>query len=120
MSTLIQQPILCAEGPIRDTCDIGYRWTCEVCGNYEDEDVTPNVFAVFDADVAAPGLYRILARPFYSQPLIGGGAKLFEDCIERIGDLSPGVTGGDAPCAMLCGTCEAKYSTQNGGLNEEA
>ena len=110
----IENPVDKGNGPLCTTCECElYHWQCEFCGNCEDDDYEVKIFAVFDAEAAGvpTGIYRILRRPFYRQPLIGGG-DIWPDCVERVADLPVDRHAEDFwyPCAMLCRDCERTAS----------
>lgn len=58
------------------------------------------------------GIYRILQRPFYLQPIIGSGARIYVDRVERIADLPADKRANDFwyPCVMLCRNCATPYT----------
>lgn len=81
---------------------------CDRCGNYEDEDqfgeIGGCIVVVHSAGIS-PGVYEVLARPFYSQPIIGGGAYIYSEAVRRLNVPIGKVDDDGAPCHMLCREC---------------
>jgi hypothetical protein len=75
-----------------------------------DEDTFQHVLlVVFDAHaagVALPGVYRIDALPYVSQPLIEHG-RLWEDALTWLGSL-PACHADGSPCGHLCRRCQRR------------
>lgn len=95
-----------------------YGRACGICCNkYDTRHWTGTHFAVFEEvdgfpDSIMPGIYRVNANPFYTQPLIGAGS-LHGNNISRHSDLPGGATGNGYPCEFLCQECTDKLPPGN-------
>jgi len=77
---------------------------CRSCGAVEDQH---NYVVVFDpTEHEVPrGVYRVIAAPYYCQPITGGG-WLFSHALERVADVSVDMSGEDYPVGHLCIECQ--------------
>ncbi|MFA7662913.1 MAG: hypothetical protein WCX88_03275 [Patescibacteria group bacterium] len=101
---------------IGDCCDGCYKdetFECCACGERDASDIARRTMLVVAGDVrflcagkAKPGLYRIVACPYYGGPLIGGG-YLFDEALEFLAPLPPGLNLDGYPCGHLCRECQA-------------
>jgi hypothetical protein len=98
-----------------------YEFTCCWCEDDDDDDYQHVLLVVFDAYeacIALPGVYRIDAMPYFSQPLIGHG-RLWDNQLTWLGYL-PGCHSDGLPCGHLCRRCQAlaladcRYGTRCG------
>ena len=94
-------------------CDDCYReeneFDCAWCEDSEHQDVQHVLLVVFDAHaavVALPGVYRIDALPYCSQPAVGHG-RLWEDALTWLGYL-PACHADGYPCGHLCRRCQRR------------
>lgn len=108
----LSSPYPDADGnPICMECECeNFHFPCGLCEECEDIQWEAFGFAVFDfkeADLPA-GIYRVLKRPFYLQPLIGRGS-IDKERVEWIAPLPEGEQGNGYACAYLCRDCCTKH-----------
>lgn len=77
---------------------------CPLCCEPQLDDDQTDYFVLFDASFGAPGIYKALSYPFYSQGSIGA-ASLWPHAVSRVGFVPPDAFCEDAPCAFICASC---------------
>jgi hypothetical protein len=85
-----------------------YCFECCMCGDYAINKEKQTVIIFDETFGVKPGLYQILKRPFYYCPVAGEGAGVFNDALQRIGDIPDGVTGDGYMAGYLCADCQRK------------
>ena len=84
-----------------------YEFTCCWCQNY-DLDEYQHVFLVLTekVDDFKPGVYRIVAKPYYADGMIEG--FILPHAIERVCAVPDGVDTEGYPAGHLCRECQTK------------
>ncbi len=91
------------------------HWCCR-CGEWQDDDererqlliVAEPVDALGEAEPIAPGIYEIVAYPYYGGPIIGE-PYLFDDALTLLTTDISGCNTEDYACGHLCASCEEEY-----------
>lgn len=92
-----------------------YEFTCCRCQEYGDVADQHNLLVVFEeTSNVAPGIYKIVRKPYYTHAMIGSG-WLWPESLKRIADVNPDMDGDGYPCGHLCIDCQAKVLAQKPG-----
>lgn len=90
-------------------CESSWFWNhsfeCCICTEQTLDSEESDLLVMFDDEFGEPGLYKILARPFFHVSHLGG-AKLMEGTLKRIGPVPNGAFHDDAPCGSVCEKCK--------------
>lgn len=90
--------------------------TCPLCCESYLEDDLSDCFILVDSEYGEPGLYRVLAWPFYRQGLIGS-ATIYPDAVTRIGSIMPDVAYEMemGAAAFVCKECLGRHPLRKRG-----
>ncbi len=88
-----------------------FQFECCRCGHYDHVDRQDEFFVVFEPvamlcgqnDEASPGIYEVVAFPYYGGPIIGSG-YLYGNALRRVRDVDF-ANCDDYGCGHLCLTC---------------
>lgn len=96
--------------PICCSCEMDEFWfTCCWCCEHEHNDHQHKYVVVFVESGVAPGFYKVVRTPYYTQAMIGGG-WICDYAVKRIGPVPPDLAATDQhfPCGHLCCQCVKK------------
>ncbi len=112
-------------GECCDACYTDETFECCACGERDASDIAQRTMLIvagnvrfLSGDKAKRGVYRITECPYYGGPLIGGG-YLFDESLEYLAPLPPGLSVYDYPCGHLCRNCQAVVLADQGKSERE-
>jgi hypothetical protein len=91
------------------------HFTCCLCQEHDDKRVQHRLVVIVNEDEEldnndlAPGIYRVLRRPYATQPMVGSG-WIEETSVSYLAPLPPHIDTGDYPCGHLCRDCQEHYT----------
>lgn len=105
-----EDPRLDSDGdPICDDCyREDYQFMCCICQDFHDDTREKHSMIIVFEDVhgTAPGVYEIIAHPYYYDCMIDAG--FYDWALRRIGDVPDGAEDGWAAAGHMCLGCQEK------------